>query len=152
MTLNSKDLEIIRARYIKKYIIKEIWKKWYTQEQVSDMTKININTLKQYIWWPRAKTDDEYYDIIFSKVLWFSEEKIEKIKAEARMAQIEAEFWDNFFEIIDLEKWDIDAISTVDEAQKVLFKLSWIANPTEDDLKLVNLAIEMAKTKRNNNK
>lgn len=152
MTLNSKDLEIIRARYIKKYIIKEIWKKWYTQEQVSDMTKININTLKQYIWWPRAKTDDEYYDIIFSKVLWFSEEKIEKIKAEARMAQIEAEFWDNFFEIIDLEKWDIDTISTVDEAQKVLFKLSWIANPTEDDLKLVNLAIEMAKTKRNNNK
>ena len=116
------------------------------------MTKININTLKQYIWWPRAKTDDEYYDIIFSKVLWFSEEKIEKIKAEARMAQIEAEFWDNFFEIIDLEKWDIDTISTVDEAQKVLFKLSWIANPTEDDLKLVNLAIEMAKTKRNNNK
>lgn len=152
MTLNSKDLEIIRARYIKKYIIKEIWKKWYTQEQISDITWVNINTLKQYIWWPRAKTDDEYYDIIFQKVLWFSEEKIEKIKAEARMAQIEAEFWDNFFEIIDLEKWDIDTISTVDEAQKVLFKLSWIANPTEDDLKLVNLAIEMAKTKRNNNK
>ena len=152
MTLNSKDLEIIRARYIKKYIIKEIWKKWYTQEQISDITWVNINTLKQYIWWPRAKTDDEYYDSIFQKVLWFSEEKIEKIKAEARMAQIEAEFWDNFFEIIDLEKWDIDTISTVDEAQKVLFKLSWIANPTEDDLKLVNLAIEMAKTKRNNNK
>lgn len=152
MTLNSKDLEIIRARYIKKYIIKEIWKKWYTQEQISDITWVNINTLKQYIWWPRAKTDDEYYDIIFQKVLWFSEEKIEKIKAEARMAQIEAEFWDNFFDIIDLEKWDIDTISTVDEAQKVLFKLSWIANPTEDDLKLVNLAIEMAKTKRNNNK
>lgn len=152
MTLNSKDLEIIRARYIKKYIIKEIWKKWYTQEQISDITWVNINTLKQYIWWPRAKTDDEYYDSIFKKVLWFSEEKIEKIKAEARMAQIEAEFWDNFFDIIDLEKWDIDTISTVDEAQKVLFKLSWIANPTEDDLKLVNLAIEMAKTKRNNNK
>lgn len=152
MTLNSKDLEIIRARYIKKYIIKEIWKKWYTQEQISDITWVNINTLKQYIWWPRAKTDDEYYDIIFQKVLWFSEEKIEKIKAEARMAQIEAEFWNNFFDIIDLEKWDIDAISTVDKAQKVLFKLSWIANPTEDDLKLVNLAIEMAKTKRNNNK
>ena len=120
MTLNSKDLEIIRARYIKKYIIKEIWKKWYTQEQISDITWVNINTLKQYIWWPRAKTDDEYYDSIFKKVLWFSEEKIEKIKAEARMAQIEAEFWDNFFEIIDLEKWDIDTISTVDEAQKVL--------------------------------
>lgn len=149
---DKKELEEARVKYIRKFLINEIWKKWLTQQEVADKIWININTLRPYVWGNRLRNDDKIFDSIFQKVLWFSEEKIEKIKAEARMAQIEAEFWDNFFEIIDLEKWDIDTISTVDEAQKVLFKLSWIANPTEDDLKLVNLAIEMAKTKRNNNK
>ncbi len=126
MQLNSKDNEIIRARYIKKVIINEIWKKWLTQEKVSELTGVNLNTLKQYIWWPRAKTDDEYYDLIFKEVLWFDEEKIKKIKLEAREQQIKAEFWS--------EIWiKTDTTGPEEVPFKVAFKREFWKELTEND-------------------
>ena len=152
MQLNSKDNEIIRARYIKKVIINEIWKKWLTQEKVSELTGVNLNTLKQYIWWPRAKTDDEYYDLIFKEVLWFDEEKIKKIKLEAREQQIKAEFWSEIWikSLTIEDNWQ-EPITTTEEAEKVLFKINWI-RPTEEALRSIRLAIDMVKFEQNKNK
>lgn len=109
MELNIKERENLRNRFIKQIIIQEISKKWLTQKEVSEKIWVNLNTLKPYIWWFRNKSDDKYYDLIFKEVLWYDEEKINKIKVEALKYQMNQEirlfYWDNQieFDIVNLE-------------------------------------------------
>lgn len=148
MQLDKKDLEEIRVRYIKKIIKVETWKKGYTQEQVADMIWKNHNTIKPYIWWPRTPKDDSLYDLIFTEILWFDEEKIKKIKAEARAEQAKAEFGWDFMTSLDIVDKGQEPITSKEEAEKVLFKINWI-EPTDEALRSVRLAIDMIKFQQN---
>ena len=91
MINNLKERENSRNRYIKNIILSEVSKKWLTQKEVSEKIWVNLNTLKQYIWGPRNKTDDKYYDLIFKEILWYDEDKINKIKLNALKYQMNEE-------------------------------------------------------------
>ena len=152
MDLTKKEIEEIRWKYLKRVIVFEIWKKWLTQPEVAEKIWVNFRNLHPYIWWPRIKTDDEYYDLIFKEVLWFDEEKIKKIKLEAREQQIKAEFWSEIWikSLTIEDNWQ-EPITTTEEAEKVLFKINWI-RPTEEALRSIRLAIDMVKFEQNKNK
>lgn len=131
MDLTKKEIDEIRWKYLKRVIVFEIWKKWLTQPEVAEKIWVNFRNLHPYIWWPRIKTDDEYYDLIFKEVLWFDEEKIKKIKLEAREQQIKAEFWS--------EIWiKTDTTEKEEVPFKVAFKREFWKDLTEKDKEILD--------------
>lgn len=139
----QKEWAFKRDQYIKKIIENERKQRWLSQEKLWELIWYKQSAIQPYITWSRLPKDDEIYLLIFREAFLFSEEKIEKILKEAKLQEIKAEFWEDIwvknFTIQD--NWQ-EPITTVEEAEKILFKLSWVKYSDKAKRKL-RLAMDM---------
>lgn len=147
--MQLKDWAFKRDQYIKKIINKELElrKNKITQTKLAEELWYTQWWFQPYIKWTRIPKDDTIY-IKILKYFWYSEEKIEKILKEAKMEEIKVEFWEEIWmkTLTIQDNWQ-EPVTTVEEAEKALFKLSWV-KMTPEALRSVRFAIDLAKAEQ----
>lgn len=142
--------DIIRSSYIWFELKKIIEKSWKTITSVAENMWISQPALSRVlngkVWW-----SDNFFMKVWNAIP-ITETEIKKIFKEADKKEFEYKYWEELWiKSLNVEDNWQEPITTVEEAEKVLFKMNWI-KPTEEALRSVRLAIDMIKFDQNKNK
>lgn len=140
-TLKKTNISSVRDS-IWEVLYQKMQEKWYTQETFWAQLWKSHSYINQLIKW-KTWTSSVYISLL--KILWVSDKEIIEIYKKAFEKEKRIIFWEDIWiKNLSIEDNWQEPITTQEEAEKILFKVSWL-KPTPEALRSVRLAIDMVR-------
>lgn len=137
-TLKKKNVSSVR-HIIWEKLYENMQKKWYTQETFWEQIWKSSSYINQLIKW-KTWTSKVYINLL--QILWVTNQEIIEIYKNALDKEKNIIFWDIWIKELSIQDNWQEPITTVEEAEKILFKLSGVKYSDKAKRKL-RLAMDM---------
>lgn len=137
-TLKKKNVSSVR-HIIWEKLYENMQKKWYTQETFWEQIWKSSSYINQLIKW-KTWTSKVYINLL--QILWVTNQEIIEIYKNALDKEKNIIFWDIWMKELSIQDNWQEPITTVEEAEKILFKLSGVKYSDKAKRKL-RLAMDM---------